>query len=122
MEMVLNVFGNPCDLNDAPFEDGIEAMVSAERQPQNGNVATVSFDERKRNTELIWRFVYQHFSLSHIRSALSDATDVDFRRVQSDVGTVFSVIAEDAVGKAELDELREYRLEGAYLFGVILCP
>jgi len=122
LEMILNIFGNSSyDLNDAPFEDGIAAMVSAERQ-QDGNAATGSFDENKRNTELIWRFVYQHFTLSHIRSALSEATNEDFRQVQSDLGTVFSIIAEHAVGKADLDQLRVYRLGAAYLFGAILCP
>jgi hypothetical protein len=123
LEMILNVFGNSSyDLSDAPFEDGIAALASAERQPAGGNVATVNFGDHKRNTELAWRFVYQHFSLSHIRFAISEATDEDVRRVQSDLGIVFSVIAETVVGKPELAQLREYRVGGAYLFGALLCP
>jgi hypothetical protein len=124
MEMVLNIFVNPTyDLTDAPFEDGIAASLEAESKGESGADGTlkaVSHDERARDTQAIWRFVHDHFSLSHIQAALTNATSEDLRQAQTDIKFLFDFVGREFFNKPEIEKLRELRVSAAYSLGILL--
>jgi hypothetical protein len=124
LEMVINVFTNSAyDLNDVPFEEGVQAVVNTEPQiPAQGVTKSVPIDpsERQSSAKQIWRFVHEHFSLAHIQDALREATEDDLLRAQADIGIIFRVIGGKIMESAEVKALSEMRIWAAYLIGTLL--
>jgi|ERR1041384_733401 hypothetical protein len=123
MEMILNIFANPAyDLSDTPFQEGITDSIQSERDGRSVPTSTSILPEaeRIRNVALKWRFVHEHFSLSHMQDALAKATDEKLRQVQKDVTTLFEFLGQQFAGKLELEELRDWRVQAAYSVGMLL--
>jgi hypothetical protein len=123
MEMILNIFANPAyDLSDTPFQEGIADSIQGECDASSVPTSTtiVPETERMRNAELMWRFVHEHFSLSHMQDAVAKATDQKLRQVQKDVATLFAFLGQQFSGKPELEELRDWRIQAAYSVGMLL--
>ena len=124
MEMVLNVFVNPTyNLNDGPFEDGVLASLEAESKGPSkagGAFRNLSDSDRVKNTEAMWRFVHEHFSLNHVQAALEAATDDRLRQVQADINLLFDFFGQLSAGKPEIEKLRELRVQAGYSLGMLL--
>ncbi len=123
MEMVLNIFVNPnYDLTDAPFEDGVAASLEGEskRASSGESSSGVSNDERARNTEAMWRFVHEHFSLNHMHAAVNDASEDQLRQTQIDITFLYDFIRRVSTGKPEIERLKELRAFAAYSLGTLL--
>jgi hypothetical protein len=123
MEMILNVFANPTyDLGDTPFEDSIRDSIKTERDKSSGDSAKsmISEADRVQTTELMWRFVREHFSLSNMQAALAQITEQKLREVQKDIATLFGFLGQQWSGKPEMEALRELRVQAAYSLGMLL--
>lgn len=123
MEMVLNVFVNPTyNLNDGPFEDGVLASLEAESKTPTKRSAfrNVSHSDRVKNTEAMWRFVHEHFSLNDMQAALEAATEDRFHQVQADIKLMFDFFGQVSAGKPEIEKLRELRVQAGYSVGMLL--
>lgn len=124
LEMIINVFINSAyDLNDVPFEEGVEAAINVgpEFSAQN-DTQPVSIDpsERRNSAKQIWKFVHEHFSLAPVQAALREATENDLLRTQADIGTIFRLVRGKLMEKPEVNSLREMRIWAAYLIGTLL--
>ena len=124
MEMVLNIFFNPTyNLGDAPFEEGLSASLEAEFNPASGGEctsSTVSHEERARNSEAMWRFVHEHFSLNHMHAAVNDANEAQLRQTQMDITFLFEFVRRLSSDKAEIEQFKELRAFAAYSLGILL--
>jgi hypothetical protein len=123
MEMILNVFANPTyDLDDAPFEDSIRDSIKTDRDKSSGDSAKsiICGADSVQTTELIWRFVREHFCLSSMEAALAQVTDQKLRQVQKDIATLFGFLGQQWSGKPEMEQLRELRVLAAYSMGMLL--
>jgi len=102
IEMILNIFANPAyDLSDTPFQEGIADSIQGKRDASSVPTSTkiVPETEPMRNAEMMWRFVHEHFSLSHMQDAVAKATDQKLREVQKDVATLFAFLGQQFSGK-----------------------
>jgi hypothetical protein len=124
MQMVLNIFVNSSyDLTDAPFEDGVAALVEAKSESKfdgTDEPTSESHADQIKNAEAMCRFVHEHFSLDHVIVALTGASPTHLQTVQTDIKALFDFIGRIFADKPEIEEIKKLRTRAAYSLGGLL--